>query len=59
MKNKYSGMTVNERLYVGGLIDDYDRAVESNDRNKAALILTQVELGEESIDDILNSLGMK
>lgn len=49
---------MNERLYVSGLIDDYDRAVERKDREKIISILKEVELEEESIHDILIHLGV-
>lgn len=56
MKNKYAGMTVNERLYVSGLMDEYDEAVEKKDAEKVRSILKQVELTEESIKPILEQL---
>jgi hypothetical protein len=58
MKNKYTGMTVNERLYVSGLMDEYDEAVEKKDTEKVRSILEQVELTGESIKPILEQLGL-
>lgn len=58
MKNKYAGMTVNERLYASGLMDEFDEAVEKKDADKARYILEQVELTEESIKPILERLGL-
>lgn len=49
MDNKYAGMTVNERLYVSGLMDEFDEAVEKKDTEKVRSILEEVELTEESI----------
>lgn len=56
MGNKYAGMTVNERLYVSGLIDEFDDAVEKNNIEKIRTILEKVELIEESIKPILENL---
>lgn len=49
-------MTVNKRLYVAGLMDRYDRAVK--DKRRIAEILRDVELHEESITAILQSLNL-
>lgn len=58
MENKYSGMTVNERLYVSGALDEFDKAVEEKDIDRVRSILSKVELSEESIEPILVSLGL-
>ena len=58
MENEYAGMTVNERLYVSGLMDEYDEAVEKKDADKVRSILEQVELTEESIKPILEKLDL-
>jgi hypothetical protein len=49
------GMTVNERLFSSGLIDEFDR-VKRKDRVKARKILTALEVDEPSIDKILKSV---
>jgi molecular chaperone GrpE (heat shock protein) len=54
----FFGMTVNERLYVSGLMDEFDRAVEERDIERVRSILTNVELTEESIRPILEKLGL-
>lgn len=58
MENKYAGMTVNERLYVSGLIDEFDEAVQKKDTEKVRAILEKVELTEESIKPILEELEL-
>lgn len=58
MEKKYSGMTVNERLYVSGLMDEFDRAVEERKTERVRSILSSVELTEESIRPILENLGL-
>ena len=50
-------MTVNERLYVSGYMDEYDKAVKEKDINKIIEILEKVELNEISIKPILEQLG--
>lgn len=59
MENKYAGMSVNERLYVSGLIDEFDKAVEDRDLDRVRSILSNVELTEESIRPILEQLVLK
>jgi hypothetical protein len=53
----YAGMTVNERLYVAGLLSEFGAAIESGDRQQAIEILGSVALGEigaaETVDAIL------
>jgi molecular chaperone GrpE (heat shock protein) len=58
MEGKYKGMTVNERLYVSGLINEFDKAVSRKDAEKVRDILERVELIEESIRPILEKLGV-
>lgn len=55
---KYSGMTVNERLYVSGLFDDFYKAVEEKNVENARILLREVELDEESINSILEQLKL-
>nr|WP_199157287.1 hypothetical protein [Pedobacter sp. ASV2] len=57
-KSKYSGMTVNERLYVSGLIDRYYKAVKEKDIDAAISILKAVDLGEKNIRAILEFDGL-
>ena len=58
MDNKYAGMTVNERIYVSGLWNKYDKALKNKDINKIKQILNQVELTDLSINPILENLGL-
>lgn len=58
MENKYTGMTVNERLYASGLMREFDEAVENKDAEKVRTILEKVELNEESIKPILEELEL-
>ena len=58
MDNKYKGMTVNERLYVGGLLDDFEQAVSDKNTEEAIRILKEVELTDENIKPILEKWGL-
>jgi hypothetical protein len=49
---KYSGMTVNERLYASGLIDEFDIARKTNKR-RAMQILQDLSVDDSSIEKIL------
>ncbi|MDR3412988.1 MAG: hypothetical protein P4L87_18895 [Formivibrio sp.] len=53
--SKYGGMTVNERLYDAGIMDAWDIAAVSRDRDRMIELLGIVELSEqaESITDKL------
>lgn len=58
-EKKYSGMTVNERLYEAGLLDDFYRAANRKDKNEMVTLLMSVELerpqAEETTDTILKN----
>jgi hypothetical protein len=58
MDNKYAGMTVNERLYVSGLMGKFDEAVKQKNSEKVRAILEKVELTEASIKPILDRLEL-
>ena len=59
MDNKYQGMTVIERLYVSGLIDHYDNAVNQKNKTEIIRILKLLEINDEcSIDNILATLNL-
>jgi hypothetical protein len=55
---EYSGMTVNERLYVSGLMEKFDNAVKGKDINEIISILKSVDLTNEAIDPVLKQLGL-
>jgi len=46
------GMTVNERLFACGLMDEFDKAL-INDKNKARKILELLRVDNPSIEKIL------
>ncbi|MEY3499763.1 MAG: hypothetical protein RL308_1432 [Bacteroidota bacterium] len=51
-KNEYGGMTVNERLFVSGLLDSFDNAISNKDIDRVIKILYEVELTKDNIDAI-------
>lgn len=53
--NGAAGMIVNERLYLSGLLEDFDKAVQQRDVGAASPILRKVYLSQENIDAILES----
>jgi hypothetical protein len=48
-----SGMTVNERLYLSGLLNDFDKAVRLGNKKELKSILEKVYLDSESIKIII------
>ena len=58
MDNKYAGMTVNERLYVAGLLDEFEKAVSDKNTEKVIRILKKVELTDDNIKPILEKWGL-
>jgi hypothetical protein len=59
MSDKYKGMTVNERLYVSGLMEKFDKAVQEKKVDLIVSILKEVELNDLSTDPILTQLELK
>jgi hypothetical protein len=59
MEGDYTGMTVNERLFAGGYLPEFDNAVKAKDVNKIVSLLKAVGLSGPSIDPILERLGLK
>jgi hypothetical protein len=58
MEDKYAGMTVNERLFASGLMDEFDEAVQNKYAVKVRAILENVGLTEESIKPIMEQLKL-
>jgi len=59
MTTNYLGLTVNERLFVSGSLDEFDKAVNEGDVDKVISILKSVELPDSAIQTILESMGLK
>ena len=59
MQFKFSGMTVNERLYDVGLMNEFESCLKQKDFEKIKSILKKVELNEDSIIEIINSLALR
>jgi len=53
---KYPGMTLNERLYFSGLIDEWDKAFRARNRARMIAILGQVEIAEEGRTELVDTL---
>jgi hypothetical protein len=53
---QYDAMTVNERLFVAGLVDEFDRAVRARDEQSLKRILRDVEVSDDNIDAILKQV---
>lgn len=49
-------MTVNERLFVAGLLQQFDTAIESGDRQRAIELLLRVAMDDASAIETVNSV---
>jgi hypothetical protein len=55
-KGQYAAMTVNERLGVAGLFQQFDEAVSRSDRSKMIEILCSVEIDAEQASRTADSI---
>jgi hypothetical protein len=55
----YSGMTLNERLVVGGFLKDFDKARKKKDTKTLLTILKKIDVDDSSVSDILAEYGLK
>ncbi|MGE4170808.1 MAG: hypothetical protein AB7F28_08855 [Candidatus Margulisiibacteriota bacterium] len=59
MDYQYKGMSVNERLYVSGLWNEFDKVCKDKDSEKAIEILSKIEITDTlTIKAILESMGI-
>ena len=54
----YKGMTVNERLYLSALSEDFDQAIKSKNVEKVIQILKEIQLTDENIKPIVEKYGL-
>ena len=52
--NGLGGMTVNERLFACGLINEFDKVIKT-DKEKAKRILELIQVDKNSIDNIISA----
>ena len=52
-RESYNAMTVNERLFVAGLMDEFDHSVRVRDVESLTRILREVQLDDEDIAAII------
>lgn len=58
MDIQFKGMTVNERLFVSGQMDDFDRLVKTKNIDGIIALLETVEVTDEAaIRSIIDALG--
>lgn len=58
-ESRFSGMTVNERLNLGDLINDFDYCLKQKDIEGIKSIQKKVELNENSILEIIENLKIE
>ena len=56
---KYGGMTVNERLYVSGLMSAFDKTIEENDLEALKDIIEKIELHESYLETLIQNYRLK
>ena len=56
MNNKYSGMTVNERLFEANLMSEFDEAAKERNKIKMINILKMVGLTETQVNETTEAI---
>ena len=56
MPSQYNGMTVNERLFVAGLLEQFDCAAKSRSKDSMIQILTQVNISPDEAASITDKI---
>ncbi len=57
-QSRYAGMTVNERLVIAGLIDEWDAAAARGDRTEMRRIAAEVDLHMDETGMLWTDPGM-
>lgn len=55
-RDRFTGMTVNERLVVAGLVDEFDSAAHARDRVRLCAVLRRVAFSAEEAESIADSV---
>ncbi len=52
----FAGMTVNECLVTAGLLDEFDAAIDSDDRRRAIQLLERVAMSRDSATSTVDTV---
>lgn len=55
-RGDFDDMTVNERLFVAGLVEQFDSAIDSGDRQRAIELLRQVAMSDASAAETVDAV---
>lgn len=55
-RQNFGGMTVNERLFVAGLVEQFDSAIDSGDRQRAIELLLRVAMSDASAAETVDAV---
>lgn len=56
MSNRFSGMTVRERLYELGTIDEFNSAIRDRNEEAVRKLLKQAEVDDDSIEMTISNM---
>ena len=54
---RFRGLTVNERLFAAGLLEEWDAAIRSSDRTRVIELLTKIDLADQATQIVDSLLG--
>lgn len=55
----YSGMTLNERLVISGLLNEFEQAIKLKKREKVIRVLQQLDIDKKGVNAILEKCGFE